>query len=166
MSKSTLSLISAMGIDRSIGIDGELPWKIPEDLQFFKKMTLGKPVIMGRKTAVSLRRALPNRENLVLTSSEQAPYLGMTPVSSIEKILEMKEQKGGDWMVIGGEQIYKAFLPHADSLILTFIEQATPGADAFFPEYDESQWEIVWSESHPESEGKPAFEFRKYQRKK
>ena len=138
----TLTLIAAHDLNRAIGRDNTLPWRLPEDLKRFKQLTLGKPLLMGRKTAESLGRALPGRLNLVLTRSGVAPFPGMVPVASVEEALAHVDPDA-EVMVIGGGDIYALTLPHADKMHLTVVETRTEGADAFFPEFDRSQWHVL-----------------------
>lgn len=143
----TLTLIAALDQNRAIGRDNTLPWRLPEDLKRFKALTLGKPLLMGRKTAESLGRALPGRLNLVLTRSGHAPFEGMAPVATIEEALARVEEDA-EVMVIGGGDIYALALPHANKMHLTEVDTITPGADAFFPEFDRSQWQMHSRQAH------------------
>ncbi|MGB1807719.1 MAG: dihydrofolate reductase [Porticoccaceae bacterium] len=148
-----LSLIVAVSRNGVIGIDNQLPWHLPEDLKYFKSVTMGKPLIMGRKTYDSIGRPLPGRTNIVVTRdpSWQAP--GVDVAQSLEVALQLGqsacEAAGADEiMVIGGEQIYRMTLPAADRLYLTQVDAEVEG-DAFFPEVDFSQWQQI-SEQLPE----------------
>lgn len=148
-----LSLIVAVSRNGVIGIDNQLPWHLPEDLKYFKSVTMGKPLIMGRKTYDSIGRPLPGRTNIVVTRdpSWQAP--GVEVAQSLEVALKLGqsacEAAGADEiMVIGGEQIYRMTLPAADRLYLTQVDAEVEG-DAFFPEVDFSQWQQI-SEQLPE----------------
>lgn len=156
-------MIAALGKDHSIGKEGDIPWKLSKDLQFFKEHTLHKTVLMGRKTAISLRRALPNRRNLVLTQQNEPPYQGMEVIHSIQEAIEKSDNN--ELVIIGGEKMYEAFLPQAQELILTFVDTETQNADAFFPQVEWSDWELIWTQAHPSENGQPAYEFRKYIRK-
>ena len=154
-----VSLIAALDRNRGIGKDNDLPWRLPDDLKRFKALTLGKPILMGRKTAQSLGRALPGRINLVLTRSPDAPFKGMRVVGSIEAALEISRQQGADELcVIGGGQIYALALAQADRLYLTHVDTVVGGAEAFFPAFDPSQWKAVFHEKHP-ADGKHAYSF-------
>lgn len=134
----TISLIVAMDLNRVIGVNGKLPWRVGEDLQFFKRMTFGKPVIMGRKTFESLDRPLKDRLNIVLTKNSDFKADGCVVVHSVDEALhaagECKEI-----MVIGGAQIYQAFLPLADKIYITEI-QSTFSGDTYFPDVDKNVW--------------------------
>lgn len=119
-------MIVAVARNGVIGNDNQLPWRCKTDMQFFKEKTVGKAVVMGKNTALSLGRALPNRTNIVLTSGD-APYEDMVVRRSIEEVLTSEH-----FIVIGGEQIYRAFLPHVDRLYYTLIDSDVKG-DTYFP---------------------------------
>ena len=144
---------------RAIGKGNELPWRLPDDLKRFKALTLGKPILMGRKTADSLGRALPGRMNLVLTRSGRTPFDGMQVVASVEEAIGIARASGGEELcVIGGAEIYALTLPLADRLHLTHVETAVDGADAFFPSFDADDWQAVARVSHA-ADAKHAFAF-------
>lgn len=154
-----LSLIAALDRNRAIGRDNDLPWRLPDDLKRFKALTLGKPVLMGRRTAQSLGRALPGRRNVVLTRSGQVPFDGMDAVASIDEALQVATRDGaGELCVIGGGEVYAQCLPLATRLHLTHVDTEVDGADAFFPAFDRSQWRVVAREQHA-SDAKHAFAF-------
>lgn len=154
-----VSLIVAMDRNHAIGKDGALPWHLPDDLKRFKALTLGKPILMGRKTAQSLGRALPGRLNLVLTRSGQAPFDGMQAVASIEDARGITTEAGaGELCVIGGGEIYVLTLPIATHLHLTLVDTDVIGADAFFPCFDVDQWREISREAHP-ADARHAFGF-------
>ncbi|MFS0722305.1 dihydrofolate reductase [Paenibacillus sp. 1P07SE] len=134
----TITMIAAMARNRTIGRDNDLPWRIPDDMAYFKRMTTGTTVVMGRKTLESFGGPLKNRRNVVLTRSDDFRQEGCEIVHSVEETLE--RFRGEDLMIIGGEQIYRLFLPYADRLLLTEIEEDFDG-DARFPEFDSKQWE-------------------------
>ncbi|MBT2768001.1 dihydrofolate reductase [Stenotrophomonas sp. ISL-67] len=153
-----LSLIVALDRDHGIGQDNQLPWQLPDDLKRFKALTLGKPILMGRKTAQSLGRALPGRPNLVLTRSGQVPFEGMQAVASIEEAKEFAETVGADELcVIGGGEIFRQLLDQATDLHLTWVD-AEVAADTHFPEVDPQQWTEVAREHH-DADAKHAFAF-------
>ncbi len=134
-----ISMIAAMGDNRVIGVDGDMPWRLPADLKWFKQTTLGKPVIMGRKTYESIGRALPGRTNVVITRQADFTAEGCTVVHSIDEAL----QAAGDVpevMIIGGAAIYQACIPRAERLYMTIVHAAFDG-DTYFPEFDASKWE-------------------------
>jgi dihydrofolate reductase len=159
-------LIAAMDRNHAIGRDNELPWRLPNDLKRFKALTLGKPVLMGRKTAQSLGRALPGRLNLVLTRSGQVPFAGMQPVASLEDAQRLAIENGASELcVIGGGEIYALCLPLATRMHLTHVDTVVEGADAFFPRFDASLWRAIAREPHGTDERhRFAFEFIDYER--
>jgi len=143
-----LVLIAAMDRQRAIGREGGLPWHLPDDLKRFKALTLGKPILMGRKTAQSLGRVLPGRQNLVLTRSHRVPFAGMQAVASISEAQAACGDASELW-VIGGGEVYTLCLPHAARLVLTRVDTEVAAADAFFPLFDPSHWRQVSEEHHP-----------------
>lgn len=152
-----LSLVVAMAENRVIGINNEIPWYIPEDLKYFKRVTMGKPCIMGRKTFESivekLGKPLPGRTSIVVSRSGFT-HDGAVSVDSIdaaiEKAKEIADKDGADEIaVIGGAQIYEQTLPKADRLYLTKVHNRYDG-DAFFPEFYETDWEKSSWEDHGE----------------
>lgn len=158
-----LTLIAALDRRGAIGRRGALPWRLPDDLKRFKALTLGKPVLMGRRTAESLGRALPGRLNLVLTRSGRAPYPGMRAVASVEAAMAAVEAP--ELMVIGGGEVYALCLPRATRMHLTHVDTLVAGADAFFPALDPGRWRVITRESHPaDSRHRFAFEFVDYAR--
>ena len=154
-----VSLIAALDRHAAIGKGNALPWHLPDDLKRFKQLTLGKPVLMGRKTAESLGRALPGRLNLVLTRSGRVPFEGMQAVDSIDAAVAAASADGAQELcVIGGAEIYALTLPFADALHLTHVETAVEGADTFFPDFDRDRWHMVSREPH-RADAKHAFDF-------
>ena len=156
-----IALVAALDRNRAIGKDNALPWHLPDDLKRFKALTLGKPLLMGRKTAESLGRALPGRRNLVLTRSGRVPFTGMDAVASLDAALALIHDDGkGDQelMVIGGGDVFALALPLASRMYLTHVDTVVADADAFFPAYDASQWRLVSREPHP-ADAKHAFAF-------
>ncbi|MGY0505970.1 dihydrofolate reductase [Luteimonas sp. e5] len=161
-----LALIAALDQAHAIGRDNQLPWHLPDDLKRFKALTLGKPLLMGRKTAQSLGRALPGRRNLVLTRSGRVPFAGMQAVASLQDALAMAADEGSAQLcVIGGGEIYRLTLPLASRLHLTWVHARVADADAHFPAFDLSQWREIAREHHPADERHAhAFDFVDYQR--
>ncbi|WP_022940219.1 type 3 dihydrofolate reductase [Psychromonas hadalis] len=142
-----ISMIVAMAKNRVIGFDNKMPWHLPADLKFFKRVTLGKPVIMGRKTYDSIGRPLPGRQNIVLTRDKTLTITGVDCVQTVEQALQLVASVD-EVMVIGGATIYEQFLPKADRLYLTFIDLKTLG-DTFFPDYEAlASWSEVAREKH------------------
>jgi dihydrofolate reductase len=149
-----LIAIVAMSSNRVIGKDGTLPWHLPEDLKFFKKTTLGHPILMGRKTFESIGRPLPGRRNIVL-SRTMAPREG---VEVIADVAELRCAEGEQIFLIGGAQLFETMLPQCDGMYLTFIAQPYEG-DVFFPPFEQ------WFEE-PEVVGTgEGMEFRYYRRR-
>ena len=154
-----ISLVVAMDRNRAIGKGNELPWRLPDDLKRFKALTLGKPILMGRKTADSLGRALPGRVNLVLTRSGRVPFDGMQPVASVGEACGIALAGGAEELcVIGGAEIYALTLPLADRIHLTHVDTVVEEADAFFPAFDADDWKLVARELHP-ADAKHPFDF-------
>jgi dihydrofolate reductase len=136
-----VTLVAAMDRDRAIGVDGRLPWHIPEDLKRFKALTMGKLLLMGRKTAESLGRALPGRRNLVITRSGRVPYPGMEAVASWDAAMVAAAER--ELFVIGGGEIYALAMPHANFMELTLVELTLARADTWFPRWDAHEWQEV-----------------------
>jgi dihydrofolate reductase len=143
----SISLLAALDENFAIGRHGELPWHLPDDLRWFKQLTLGKYVLMGYNTALAIGRALPDRPNLVLSHRHHAPFPGQITVRSLE---EAQACAGGTGlMVIGGGQVYTATLPFARRMYLTWVNAAVDGADTFFPGVHFSDWTEVSRTHHP-----------------
>jgi len=161
-----ISLIAALDRHHAIGRNNELPWRLPDDLKRFKALTLGKPVLMGRKTAQSLGRALPGRNNLVLTRSGQVPFEGMQAVASLEQALAMAGELGApELCVIGGAEIYALTLARAQALYLTYVETVVDGADTWFPGFVSDEWMETARDVHMADERHPfGFTFVDYRR--
>ncbi|MCC2928805.1 dihydrofolate reductase DfrA [Bacillus sp. LBG-1-113] len=158
-----ISFIFAMDANRLIGKDNDLPWHLPNDLAYFKKVTSGHSIIMGRKTYESIGRPLPNRKNIVVTSAHDAEFPGCTIVSSIEDVLQIASDTE-ECFVIGGAQLYTALFPYADRLYMTKIHHQFDG-DRYFPEFDESKWKLVSSEQGTKDEKNPYdYEFLVYEK--
>lgn len=152
-----IDLVAALDRNGAIGRDNTLPWHLPDDLKRFKAVTLGKPVLMGRRTAESLGRALPGRTNLVLTRAGRAPFDGMHAVGSVEEALE-RAADAPELCVIGGGEVYALTLPRATRLQLTLVDTVVEDADAFFPAFDAGEWREVFREAHP-ADARHAFSF-------
>lgn len=125
-----ITLIAACSKNRAIGKDNKLLWHLPNDLKRFKKLTVGKTVVMGRKTYESIGRPLPNRKNIVISNNKDLHIEGCEIINSISELNLLD-----DIVIIGGEQIYKLFIDYADVIELTLINKEFEG-DAFFPEFD------------------------------
>ena len=160
-----VSIIAAMDRNRLIGNENQLPWHLPADLAHFKRITMGKPIIMGRRTYESIGRPLPGRTNIVLTRSADFQAEGVTVVRSLQQALEAAAG-AEEAMIIGGGSIYELALPLADRLYLTHIEHGYEG-DAWFPELDPLQWRVIASETHAADPKNPwDCRFVTYERKK
>lgn len=141
-----MTLIAAIDRRRAIGVDGTLPWHLPDDLKRFKSLTLGKTILMGRKTAQSIGRALPGRTNLVLTRGATAPYRLMIAVRSLDEAIARAGD--GELVVIGGGEVYALALPRAETLHLTLVDTTLARADAHFPAWDEADWTRTGTAHH------------------
>ena len=162
-----IALVVAMDQHRAIGRGNALPWRLPDDLKRFKALTLGTPVLMGRRTAQSLGRALPGRDNLVLTRSGRVPFAGMEAVGSMDQALALARQRQASTLsVIGGGEVYALALPLATDLHLTLVDTVVADADTFFPQWDAAQWEELARERHPaDARHAHAFAFIDYRRR-
>ena len=134
---SHLTLVAAMAHNRAIGFEGGMPWHLPAELAHFKETTMGKTILMGRKTWQSIGRALPGRQNIVLTRSSDFDAPGCDVVQTLEQALEISTSE--EVMVIGGGELYRLALPMATKMVLTQIDLET-GADTWFPEWNASEW--------------------------
>ena len=143
-------MIVAVAANGTIGRDGQLPWHLPEDLKHFKRLTLGKPVVMGRKTWESIGRPLPGRHNVVITRGEGYEAEGASVVGSPEAALELLSGEP-EVMIIGGGAVYRAFLDRARTIYLTKVDADVDG-DASFPELDPATWQEVSREAHAADE--------------
>ena len=135
-----ISIVAAVAKNLVIGKDGAIPWKLPNDVSFFVKITTGCPVVMGRKTFESIGKPLKNRTNIILTRDESYKQEGCLVYSDIKKVVEDFGDK--NLMVIGGQEIYRQFLPYTDKLYITYIDKDFEG-DTFFPEIDFNVWSEV-----------------------
>jgi dihydrofolate reductase len=149
-----ISIIVAASTNNVIGKDGGLPWRLPEDLKRFKEITMGKPMIMGRATWESIGRALPGRQNIVMTRQTNFVAAGCDVVATVEEALAIAGD-AAEVMIIGGGKLYQQFLPQTDRIYFTRIHSNIEG-DTFFPGLNECEWEIVTDERFPAS---PAREY-------
>lgn len=141
-----ISAIVAMSENRVIGRNNQLPWHLPADLRHFKKITLGHPIIMGRKTFTSIGRPLPGRRNIVISRNTQFQAPGCEVFHSTDQALQALNH-AQEIFIIGGAQLFQEFLPRINRLFLTIIHADIVG-DAFFPEIDYSKWQEVAREAH------------------
>lgn len=164
-----LAMIAALGRNRVIGRDNQLPWHLPEDLKYFRARTWGKPILMGRKTFDSLGRPLPGRTNIVLTRQTDLNLPGAVVVTTVEEALlrayAQAELDGADEvMIIGGENLYTQLLPQAERLYLTQVE-LEPLGDAWFPEWDSRQWQLQEADNKPAGADYPAHSYQVWDRR-
>jgi dihydrofolate reductase len=145
-----ISLIVAMAQNGVIGRGNALPWRLPADLKRFKESTLGKPILMGRKTYESIGHPLPGRANLVLTRDRDWRAKGVIPVHSVEEALR-QTRTCDELVAIGGAEIYRLLLPLARRIYLTHVQADIQG-DTFFPAFDSAQWDDVEFHSLPADE--------------
>ena len=147
-----ISIIVAVAANNVIGRDGELPWRLPEDLKRFKQLTIGKPVIMGRLTYESIGRPLPDRRNIVLSACKGLNIDGCEVVDTPDAAIRLA---GGaeEVMVIGGSGVYAQMLPMADRIYMTRIDAMVDG-DTFFPELNDKEWQVVDRVDFPADESR------------
>ena len=163
MSQPEIHLMVALDPNHVIGRDNDLPWRLPKDLQHFKRVTDGHPMIMGRRTFESIGRALPGRRNLVLTRQPDWHAEGVEVFPDLAGALASVPY--GPVFVIGGAGLFAEALPQADVLHLTRVHECHPG-DTFFPAIDPADWEVVWSEHHEADERHAcAFTFERLERR-
>jgi dihydrofolate reductase len=162
----TLSLIVATDRNNGIGINNALPWRLPEDLAFFKRITSGHTIIMGRKTFDSIGRPLPNRRNIVVTRNPVWSHPGTQAATSIDQAIASASDGNvdGDVFIIGGAQIYIDAITRADRLIVTEID-AEFACDAFFPTIDPAQWQAESRETHHSESNGWDYSFVMYRRR-
>lgn len=154
------TIIVAMAENRVIGKDNDLPWRLSGDLKRFKAITMGKPIIMGRKTYDSIGRPLPGRTNIVITRNADWQAEGCKVAQNLEDAFSLAASEGAaEAMIIGGAEIYKQALPLVDRLELTLVRARVEG-DAFFPEVDSANWKEVAREQGGEATAEnPAYDF-------
>ncbi len=158
-----ISLIAAVGSNGIIGRENKLPWKLPADLAYFKRVTMGHDVIMGSKTFESIGRPLPGRKNIILTRNSNFSCEGCVVCASAGHALDIVKE-GDEAFVIGGASLYSEFLPYADKLYLTFIDHAFEG-DSVFPHIDYAKWRLIREEKGVQNKANPyIYYFRVYNR--
>ena len=155
-----ISLIVAHDENRVIGYENDMPWHLPGDLAYFKRTTMGKPIIMGRKTFESIGRALPGRLNIVITRNSDYAAEGITTVSNLSQAIELAKKEHAEIMIIGGGQIFVEALPLAERLYITEIHHQFPG-DTYFPAY--ADWHEV-SSSEPQQADGYTFEYKVFEK--
>ncbi|UYG02614.1 dihydrofolate reductase [Halomonas sp. LR3S48] len=164
-----VAMIAAVARNGVIGVDNKLPWHLPEDLKFFKRMTQAKPLIMGRKTFASIGRPLPGRLNIVVTRDETFHHDGVRVCHDLESALFLADQQAtidacDEIMVMGGGEIYAQALPHASRIYLTEVDVEVHG-DARFPELDPGEWQEVQRVPGTPHPGQPHYSFVEYRRR-
>jgi dihydrofolate reductase len=147
-----ITIIAAMALNRAIGRDGGLPWHLPRELRHFKEATMGKPIVMGRRTWQSIGRPLPGRQNIVVTRNPAFHAEGCDVAASLDGAVALA--RGEEIMVIGGADLYGASLGYADRMLLTLVE-CEPDADAWFPEWRKEDWLEKPVRSEPADERNP-----------
>ncbi|KQX51689.1 dihydrofolate reductase [Paenibacillus sp. Root444D2] len=159
----SISFIFAMDRNRAIGVNNKLPWHLPGDLKFFKTVTMGHPILMGRKTYESIGKPLPGRRNIILTQNAQFHAEGCEVIHSVQEAVDgFRDQ---ELFVIGGAEIFRLFTSVVDRMYITHIEHEFE-ADTFMTELDLSEWTLVSSEQGERNEKNPyEYYFRIYQRK-
>ena len=159
-----ISIIVAAAENGVIGAQGELPWRLSNDLRRFKAVTMGKPIVMGRKTHASIGRPLPGRQNIVITRQSGFEAAGCDIVGSKEAALAAAGE-ADEVMVIGGSEVYALFLPDAGRLYLTRVHTEVDG-DAAFPELAHKEWTLVAEEAHVADErNEHDYSFLTYERR-
>jgi dihydrofolate reductase len=153
---ASISLVVAASTNNVIGIAGDLPWHLSDDLKRFKSLTMGKPIVMGRKTFESIGRALPGRQNIVITRQTEFAADGCDIVSSPEAAIAAADD-AQEVMIIGGGEIYRLFLPLANRIYLTRVEVVLEG-DTVFPAIDESDW-LETTRNEYSADGSNDFDF-------
>jgi dihydrofolate reductase len=159
---SQITLVVAMDAQRGIGVDNKLPWHLPEDLAHFKRVTLDRPIIMGRKTFDSIGRPLPKRRNIVVTRNRDWSHEGVEVAGSLQEAVALAGADASS--IIGGAQIFNEAMDIAGRMIVTHID-AVYRCDTFFPEIDAALWTVTAREDHRSADGL-AFSFVTYERKK
>lgn len=163
-----VAMIVAMAKNRVIGVEGQLPWYLPEDLKFFKRMTQAKPLVMGRKTFASIGKPLPNRLNIVVTRQEAFAHEGIRVCHDLPAALALADQQATleaaeEVMVMGGGEIYRQAMPYASRLYVTEVDIEVEG-DAYFPLLDPSEWRETQRVAGQPNEQQPDYAFVTYER--
>jgi dihydrofolate reductase len=160
-----ISFVVAFDRNRVIGKEGRLPWHLPDDMGYFRRVTMGKPVIMGRKTYASIGKPLVGRQNIVLTRDPDYKAPGCTVVYSVSEALATAGD-APEVMIAGGAEIYAALLPLANRMYLTLVNTEVREGDAFFPALDPQEWREVSREFHDSNNRHPySFEWVLLERK-
>jgi dihydrofolate reductase len=155
-----INIIVCMDKNGLIGNNNKLPWSLPSDLRYFKRVTEGNTVVMGRNTFESIGKRLPNRNNVIITSNgllkDYTKYRDCIVLDSVEVILEMDATSSfeKDIFIIGGKTLYSQFLPYAENLFITEIDHEFEG-DCYFPEYNKSEWDLIGQQKGIKDESNP-----------
>lgn len=160
--QTALTIVVAIDAQRGIGVNNQLPWRLPEDLAHFKRVTMGHPIIMGRKTFDSIGRPLPNRRNIVITRNRDWRHEGVEAVDSLQAALDLVRDVPA--CIIGGAQIFNEALPLTGRLVVTHIDK-TFKCDTFFGEIDPATWKEVDRETHHSAENGFDYAFVTYDRR-
>ena len=160
-----ITMIAAIGRNRELGKNNQLIWSLKKDLKFFKEQTMGKPIVMGRKTLESLPKMLPGRQHIVLTHSNLEVDPSIIVIHSKQELLDFIEQYQKEVMIIGGASIYQALLEDANKLILTEIDDECKDSDVFFPYFNKAEWEAE-EIGEKQEENNIRFKHKIYTRKK
>jgi len=147
-----ICLVAAMGRNRAIGLDGKMPWHLPGELQHFKATTMGKSIVMGRKTWESIGRPLPGRQNIVISRRADYPQQGFDLCASLQEAIAAAHSD--EIMVIGGGELYSQALPLASRMVLTLVD-CEPAADTWFPVWDAADWQEISRQFKPSDERNP-----------
>ncbi|OAS17004.1 dihydrofolate reductase [Paenibacillus oryzisoli] len=158
----SISFIFAMDRNRAIGVNNKLPWHLPGDLKFFKNVTMGHPILMGRKTYESIGKPLPGRRNIILTQNTAYQAEGCEVIHSVDEVLSAFQEQ--ELFVIGGAEIFKLFASHVNRMYVTYIEDEFE-ADTYMSDLDLANWTLVSSEQGERNEKNPyEYYFRIYER--
>ena len=162
-----ISFIVAIAEDNAMGRKNGLPWHLPEDFKFFKRTTMGKPILMGSKTFTSIGKPLPGRLNIVISGNKdlQLPE-GVLLYNDVNAAIERMQQENADeGFIIGGGKVFEMTMPMADRMYITRVHTTVPDADTHFPEIDHTHWKLVWEEKHT-ADDKHAYDytFQQYDR--
>lgn len=163
-----IAMMVAMDKNRVIGVDGQLPWYLPEDLKFFKRMTQAKPLVMGRKTFASIGKPLPNRLNIVVTRQQDFAHAGVRVCHDLPSALALADQQATieaaeEIIVMGGGEIYRQAMPYATRLYVTEVDMEVEG-DAYFPPIDPNEWRETQRIAGQPNEQQPDYAFVTYER--
>lgn len=147
-----VALVAARSENNVIGTGSEIPWHLPADLSFFKQLTTGHTIVMGRKTFATLAKPLPNRRTIVVTRSRAYRKAGIDIAHSLETAFDLADPSDGEEVfIVGGEEIYRMALPYAQRMYLTRVHTIVPG-DVFFPEFSDDEWDLTESVRHTADE--------------